>query len=147
MTNEAVFAELLGVSRPTPGTVPSSEIVRRVKEGLPVQALDRVAAAVAPHDRDFRFGVVKKTTLGRRKSETSGYGRLSEMEGAKVVRLARVWTLACEVWKSDAAARDFLNRPHPLLEGRHPIDVVMESEFGGPQVEAVLGRLQYGSVV
>lgn len=145
MTNEAVFAELLGVSRPMPGTVPSSEIVRRVKEGLPVQALDRVAAAVAPHDREFRFGVVKKTTLSRRKSETSGYGRLSELEGAKVVRLARVWTLACEVWKSDAAARDFLNRPHPLLEGRHPIDVVMESEFGGPQVEAVLGRLQYGS--
>lgn len=146
MTNEAVFAQLLGVSRPAAGSLSSSEIVRHVKEGLSVHALDRIAAAVAPHDRDFRFGVVKKTTLSRRKAESSGPARLSELESAKVVRLARVWTLACEVWNSDEAARDFLHRPHALLEGRPPIDVVMDSEFGGPQVEAVLGRLQYGSV-
>ena len=145
MSNEAVIAQLLDVSRPPAGTVPTSEIVRRIKEGLPVQALDRVAAAVAPDDREFRFGVVKKATLSRRKVPRSGEARLSELEGAKVVRLARVWTLACAVWQSEDAARDFLHRPHALLEGQRPIDAVMESEFGGPQVESILGRLQYGS--
>lgn len=71
--------------------------------------------------------------------------RLSPDEGAKVVRLAEVWALAREVWGSDAEARGFLFRPHPMLEGRRPIDVVLANEFGRPLVEGILGGLQYGS--
>ena len=146
MTNNTMLVDLLGVGPSSTGTVSTSEIVRQVREGLPVQALERVASAVAPKDRNFRFSVVKKATLTRRNAPHSGSARLSELEGAKVVRLARVWTLACAVWKDEDAARDFLHRPHALLEGRPPLDIVLESEFGGPRVEAVLGRLQAGSV-
>ena len=146
MTNNAVLVDLLGVGPSPSGTVSASEIIKQVRDGLPVQALERVASAVAPKDRNFRFSVVKKATLSRRNAPLSGSARLSELEGAKVVRLARVWTLACEVWKNEDDAREFLHRPHALLEGRPPIDIVMESEFGGPRVEAILGRLQYGSV-
>lgn len=53
--------------------------------------------------------------------------------------------LAREVWGSDEAARAFLFRPHPMLEGRRPIDVVLANEFGRSLVEGILGRLQYGS--
>jgi len=49
------------------------------------------------------------------------------------------------VWGSDDAARAFLFRPHPMLEGQRPIDVVLANEFGRPLVEGILGRLQYGS--
>ncbi|TXN62907.1 DUF2384 domain-containing protein [Methylobacterium sp. WL18] len=146
MTNDAMLVDLLGVGASPAGTVSTSEIVKRVREGLPVQALERVATAVAPKDRNFRFSLVKKATLTRRNAPQAGSARLSELEGAKVVRLARVWALACEVWKDEDAARAFLHRPHALLEGRPPIDIVMESEFGGPRVEAILGRLQVGSV-
>ena len=64
-----------------------------------------------------------------------------------MARLASVWALAREVWGSDEAARDFLFRPHPMLEGRAPVDVVLANEFGRPLVEGILGRLQYGSAV
>jgi hypothetical protein len=43
------------------------------------------------------------------------------------------------------ADHDFLFRPHPLLEGRRPLDVVLASEFGRPIVEGILGRLKFGS--
>nr|WP_294566564.1 antitoxin Xre/MbcA/ParS toxin-binding domain-containing protein [uncultured Rhodopila sp.] len=71
--------------------------------------------------------------------------RLSPEEGAKVARIAEVWTLARQVWGSDDAARAFLFRPHPMLEGQRPIDVALANEFGRPLVEGILGRLQYGS--
>ena len=70
---------------------------------------------------------------------------LSPDEGAKVARLAEVWAMARDVWGDDAAARAFLFRPHPMLEGERPVDVVLATEFGRPLVEGILGRLQYGS--
>jgi putative toxin-antitoxin system antitoxin component (TIGR02293 family) len=70
---------------------------------------------------------------------------LSPTEGARVARLAEVWAMARRVWGSDAEARAFLFRPHPMLEGGRPIDVVIADEFGRPLVEGILGRLQYGS--
>ena len=44
-----------------------------------------------------------------------------------------------------AAARDFLFRPHPMLEDELPVDVVLRSEFGAELVIDILGRLKYGS--
>ena len=57
----------------------------------------------------------------------------------------RIWSRAVEVWKEPEAARDFLTRPHPMIDDRPPLDVVIRSEFGGELVMEILGRLQYGS--
>jgi uncharacterized protein (DUF2384 family) len=48
---------------------------------------------------------------------------------------------------SEDAARRFMFEAHPLLQGRRPIDVVLENELGRPVVEGILGRLKYGSAV
>ncbi|TXN84783.1 antitoxin Xre-like helix-turn-helix domain-containing protein [Methylobacterium sp. WL8] len=133
MKNESALADLLGIAPYASGAIPQSEMVARINAGLPIGAVARVATAVAPDDRTFAFHLVKRATLHRRRSASTGDATLSALEGAKVVRVARVWEMACEVWKDDDAARDFLRRPHPLLEGRPPIDVVLESEFGGPR--------------
>ncbi len=86
--------------------------------------------------------------MARRRAATGTKAkRLSPDEGAKVARLAEVWAFAQDVWKSDEAAREFLFRPHPLLHGRRPVDMVLESEIGRPLVEGILGRLKYGSAV
>jgi putative toxin-antitoxin system antitoxin component (TIGR02293 family) len=53
--------------------------------------------------------------------------------------------MARDVWGGEDAARAFLFRPHPMLEGQRPVDVVLATEFGRPLVEGILGRLQYGS--
>ncbi|WP_408886808.1 antitoxin Xre/MbcA/ParS toxin-binding domain-containing protein [Lichenicola cladoniae] len=38
-------------------------------------------------------------------------------------------------------------RPHPLLEGQRPMDVVLASEYGRPVVLDILGSLKHGTAV
>jgi len=120
-------------------------LISEVKKGLPSEVLDRVASAIAPSDHQFIYKIVPRATLARRRKTKDT--RLSATEGSRLARLASVWTTALEVWGSIEAARAFMFNPHPLLESRRPVDVVLESEFGRPEVEAILGRLQYGSAV
>lgn len=129
-----------------------------VEAGLPVAALDDLVRAVAPDDSQFRYRLVPKATLTRRArghgfqerqapfgSPTHAIARLTPDESGKVARLQRVWDAALDVWGAADDARAFLFRPHPLLEGRKPVDVVLASELGGPVVEHLLGALKYGS--
>jgi putative toxin-antitoxin system antitoxin component (TIGR02293 family) len=115
----------------------------RVTAGFPVAALDRVSRTVAPDDSGFRYRIVSKTTLARRLKHHDS--RLSSEESERLVRLADVWGAALDVWKSAEAARAFLFRPHAMLDGRLPIDVVLQAEVGARIVRDILGRLQYGS--
>lgn len=142
---------LSGVLGLPPRRLPTS-LMNEVEKGLPLTALDRLTRAVAPGDGGFAFRLVSRATLARRRkavatSRGSAAAFLSADEGARVARLASVWVLAREVWGGDEAARDFLFRPHPMLENRAPVDVVLANEFGRPLVEGILGRLQYGSAV
>jgi putative toxin-antitoxin system antitoxin component (TIGR02293 family) len=129
--------------------VPMS-LMSEVEKGLPLAALDRLTKAIAPDNASFAFRLVSRATLARRRkalatSRNGAAARLSADESARVARLAEVWALARAVWGGDPAARAFLFRPHPMLEGRRPIDVVLANEFGRPLVEGILGALQYGS--
>ena len=36
-------------------------------------------------------------------------------------------------------------RPHPMIEDKRPIDIVIQSEFGAELVIEILGRLKYGT--
>ncbi len=132
-------------------------LLNSVEAGLPLAELDRVAKLLAPDDPGFPYRVVPKATLARRRkagaaatqadAHPAREGRLSSEEGARVARLAEVWACATDVWGSDVAARNFLFRPHMLLDMRRPIDVVLTNEFGRPLVEGILGRLKYGTGV
>ena len=125
------------------------DLVVELDKGLPLSALDQVVHDVAPEDSGFAYRLVPRATLARRRKGVgeAEQARLSPDEGSRVVRLAKVWALAQEVWGGDQAARAFLFRPHPLLEGRRPVDVVLANEFGRPLVEGILGGLHYGSAV
>ena len=114
-----------------------------VNEGLPADTLDKVTGAVAPNDRQFVNRLVgSKSTRFRRVDKP-----LSVESGFRTVRVAIVWVMALDVWKSEEAARAFLNRPHPMLEGRKPIDVAIQSELGADMVKSILGELKYGTAV
>jgi putative toxin-antitoxin system antitoxin component (TIGR02293 family) len=142
MTTEAQIADVLGIA----GTGSPLWIMHAVTDGLPLSSLDRLVGRVAPDDKGFVHRVVPRPTLARRrKAAASEPAVLSADEGSKVARLAEVWAMARDVWGSDEEARAFLFRPHPMLEGQAPIDVVLATEFGRPIVEGILGRLQYGS--
>jgi putative toxin-antitoxin system antitoxin component (TIGR02293 family) len=121
-----------------------------VERGLPLAEVDRISREVAPGDAAFPFRLVPRATLARRRkalAETPGdaMARLSSEESSRVARLGAVWEFAVDVWGGPEKARAFLFRPHAMLEGRRPIDLVLANEFGRPIVEGILGRLKYGS--
>jgi len=127
-------------------------LMSAVEKGLPLSSLDRVVRAVAPSDNKFAFRIVARATLARRRkaladAKNRPEGRLSAEEGTRLARLAGVWAMALDVWGGEEAARRFMFEAHPLLQGRRPIDVVLENELGRPVVEGILGQLQYGSAV
>jgi putative toxin-antitoxin system antitoxin component (TIGR02293 family) len=64
-----------------------------------------------------------------------------------VAEVARVWSLAVDLWGDEAEAREFLFRRHAMLEDRCPIEVVFESESGAEMVVDILRSLKYGSPV
>jgi putative toxin-antitoxin system antitoxin component (TIGR02293 family) len=121
------------------------DIARRVERGLPLAALERVVARVAPGDKAFETNIVPKATLSRRRASEGG--SLSAEESNKVARLAKVFAMALSVWDDEDAAREFLRRPHPMLDGRAPRDVALGSDPGADAVVNLIGRGAYGGGV
>lgn len=144
MTAQArAIASVLGIERSNSDGITPMGFVSRLERGLPVAALERIARLIAPADRSFKYRIVSKATLARRRARRPV--RLSPEESERVARLAEIWKAAQDTWGDEAEARAFLFRPHPMLEGRRPIDVVLNSEFGAGLVTDILGRLKYGS--
>jgi len=138
-------ARLLGIPSPTRSGADVSplRLIERIEGGLPVESLLRIANSLAPNDIKFIYNVVPRATLNRRKAQSGN--KLSADEGAKVTRIARVWSAAVDVWGSEESARAFLFRPHAMIEDKRPIDLVIQNELGAEMVLDILGRLKYGS--
>lgn len=63
--------------------------------------------------------------------------------GAESERLARVCAMARQVWNSEDDAQAFLNAPHPMLQGRTPLEFSLTEE-GARRVEKILQKLFFG---
>lgn len=134
-------ADVLGLPAKETAARSPFGLISRIEHGLPLAALERVAHLLAPGDAQFKYRLVPKATYERRKIAH----RLSSEEGTRLARVARVWSLALAVWGNEGDARDFLFRPHPMIEDKRPIDAVIQNEFGAEMVVDILGRLKYGS--
>ena len=116
-----------------------------IESGLPVAALDRLADTVAPDDARFKFRLVPKATLERRRRSSSQ--RLSRDEGDRLARLAKVFSFALDIYGTPERAREFLSRPHAMLDGKAPLDVALATSPGADLVVNLLGRAAYGGGV
>jgi len=117
----------------------ATELRDAVQRGLPVAALSRVAEAVAGYDlgaTQLKYQIVPKATLHRRTD------RLSVEESERLERLARLMTLAEEVWEDLALAREFMNSVQPQLGNERPVDLA-RTELGGREVEDLLMKIEF----
>ena len=113
-------------------------ILREFERGVPA-AWVRGLAAEGLTREDIRT-IIPDRTLERRIAE----GRpLTLDEVDAVIRLLRVVAAARRVFEDVAKADRWLRRPNPALEGAVPIRLA-RTDLGGREVEAVLGRLEYG---
>lgn len=71
-----------------------------------------------------------RKTLGPQASQTAA-------------RLSHILSIAQRVWGNEKDATEWLNAPHPELEGAAPISM-LRTEAGGRAIEALLGALEFG---
>lgn len=116
-----------------------ADLSRAVRAGLPYGSLTAVVALFPEADRERieRLVVTRTTRLRRQES-----GKLSQAESERLERIARLTTLAEEVWESEEDALVFLTTPHPLLDGAQPIDLA-DSDLDTRRVEDLLLKLEY----
>lgn len=117
-----------------------AELDERVAHGLPKSALKASVDHIFLSSEDRKqllYRIVPEATYKRRRE------RLTPAESGRAERLARVYATAQYIWNSDADARAFLHTPHPMMQGRSPLDVSL-TELGARRVEELLCKLYYG---
>jgi putative toxin-antitoxin system antitoxin component (TIGR02293 family) len=111
-----------------------------VNQGLPKSTLRCTVKRLYPNSSDqlrFIYRVVPEATFKRRKD------RLNEVESERTERLARTIATAEYVLGDKEMARHFLTSPHPMLNGKTPIETAL-SELGARQIEQMLFGVFYG---
>jgi putative toxin-antitoxin system antitoxin component (TIGR02293 family) len=116
-----------------------ADLERAVGRGLPFAALKFVVRHF-PQRQKTRVQqiVVPRSTLQRREEE----GRLRPAESERLERIARLATLAEQVWESAEEAQQFLTSPHPQLDHQAPLDLAA-TDLGTRRVETLLWKLEH----
>jgi len=112
-----------------------------VAKGLPEKALERVKESAGLTDAEMAstLGLSQKT-IGRMRS---GRSSLPAVTSDRLYRLARIYSLARDVFEADDAAREWLRLPQVGLGNRVPLDLIT-TEAGAREIEDLLGRIEYG---
>jgi putative toxin-antitoxin system antitoxin component (TIGR02293 family) len=140
MISSQAVAKVMGGARVLKSTVRSpADLERLVSNGLPVGVVDHTLGYVIEDPltrKRVKNALIPPATLKRRKV------MLSPEESARFERVARVMAVAESAWEDHADAQRFMTTPHPLLEGRPPIDVA-ETDLGARRVEDILAAIEY----
>ena len=140
MTSAAV-AQWLGGAKVLRVDVRSDlELVKVVRDGLPVAALDALVARGGLTAAEAERLVIPRRTLAHRRRRRQP---LSLEESDKLARVARAVALAEETMGDAARAHEWLRRPVRALGGERPLDL-LATEGGARLVEQALGRVAHG---
>jgi putative toxin-antitoxin system antitoxin component (TIGR02293 family) len=130
------YAVLLGAE-----SFGTEEVLHGVERGLPFSAFEHLQRNLAlPAAAVTELVQIRPRTLTRRKEQ----GRFQPDESDRLLRAARLFARALELFEGDAeAARGWLAAPQPALGGAVPL-AVARTEVGAREVEQLLGRLEHG---
>lgn len=108
-----------------------------VKQGLPV----RVALAMRQRiPREVFNRVIPRTTL---ESKRGPDARLSAQQSERILRIARVYARAAEVFGDRQRGEAWMARPSAVLDHHAPAEL-LDSETGARAIERLLGQLEHG---
>lgn len=131
----AVYGASVGLRSANRATV-----IKRLKEGLPAAAFDKLQNAMDVSGADLaRVVNIAPRTLARRKKS----GRLQSDESERLLRIGVLFDRAKEVLGGAEQARNWLKSPIRALAGRTPLEYA-DTEPGAREVEELLGRIEYG---
>lgn len=72
-------------------------------------------------------------------------GCLAPIDSNRLYRATSAWLMALYVFGSRAKALRFCSGPHAMLRGATPLETAAGGEAGLEEVQALLGRLYYGT--
>lgn len=112
-----------------------------IKKGFRISAFNGLRVAIDISAPELRAFITSERSYQRRVKR----GSFSTTESERIYRTAMIWALAEDIYKEKDKARQFLMAPHPLLEGRRPLELASDSIAGYEAVEDVLLALKYGT--
>lgn len=117
------------------------ELLKLIRVGLAYSAWDAFVRNTDLEKKDVLSLVdIKERTLARRKEE----GRLRPEESDRLVRAARIFAQAVELFEGDReSARRWLTSTQVALGGETPVEYA-STEVGAREVESLIGRLEHG---
>jgi putative toxin-antitoxin system antitoxin component (TIGR02293 family) len=115
------------------------DLARLVEERLPLTSMDSLSSHGISDEEIYSF-IVPRRTLAHRKTR---HESLSHDESDRAVRIARITSLAEEVFGDDAKASRWLRKAKTRFEGRAPMEL-LRTEAGARLVEEMLLQLDYG---
>ncbi len=115
-----------------------------IAEGLPQAALERIKEALQLTDVDLgaTLGMSPKTIGRLRKTPETLIGPVAS---DRLYRIAALLAMAVDVFEDEEAAREWFLAPQLGLDQRRPYDLAF-TEAGAREVEALLGRIEYGVI-
>jgi putative toxin-antitoxin system antitoxin component (TIGR02293 family) len=116
------------------------DLIIKVKKGLPTSSFEKLRKKLGVSD-NFLSQIVNipKRTLTRRKQQ----GKLNANESEKVLRIARLYDQALEVFEDQQAAEKWLKEPARGLGEAIPLKYA-RTELGAREVERLLIRIEHG---
>ncbi|WP_035354736.1 type II RES/Xre toxin-antitoxin system antitoxin [Edaphobacter aggregans] len=115
------------------------DLARLVEARLPVSSIEALSSHGLTDEEIYTYILPRRTLVHRR----SKHEALTHDESDKAVRLARIASLAEEVFGEDEKAGRWLRKPKQRFEGRTPLEV-LKTEAGARLVEEMLLQLDYG---
>ncbi len=97
-----------------------NDLIQKVKKGLPVKSFEKLGKKLGVSDHLLSQIVnIPTRTLTRRKHQ----GRLNAKESEKVLRIARLYDKALDVFEDEKSTEKWLKEPARGLGGGHPLGV------------------------
>lgn len=132
------IGDWLGI--PPPKT--EQHILEVVEQQLPTSAIKRLIALGLTRGEVDALVIPARTLQHRR----SRHEKLTVEESDRVLRVARLLSLAESVYESRERALAWLRRPHPRLRNRTPLEM-SKTDTGSRIVEELLVQIDEGMVV
>jgi putative toxin-antitoxin system antitoxin component (TIGR02293 family) len=144
------FRRLTRERRPSPNrhvallgmrALSTDDLLKKVQAGFIFKAFEHLTKNIALLPRELASVVqIPPRTLDRRREG----GLLEPAESDRILRVARVFAAAIELFEGDAAAaRRWVLQKQKALWDKKPLDL-LATELGAREVEALIGRLEHG---
>ena len=116
------------------------DLILQIKKGLPISSFEKLRKKLDVSDNLLSQIVnIPKRTLNRRKQQ----GRLNSAESERLLRIARLYDKALDVFEDEAAAENWFKKPARGLAGTPPLKYA-DTELGAQEVERLLIRIEHG---